>query len=100
MAVDTLTYPLPLPDASELDRDLFAEVFGGAGAYGGEKQNQKSGHFAAQWMLDRPEKARLRPDELSVERVRRAHGRFMIAVTDEQAAQIAPFFSGDASASQ
>jgi hypothetical protein len=37
----------------------------------------------------------LRPGELTMERIRHARGKFVIAVTDEQAAEIAPFFEGD-----
>ncbi len=97
---DTMSYTQTPSIASELGSQLFDEFYGEEGAYGQPQQNQKAGHFVVQWMLDRPEKAKLRPDELSVERVRRAHGRFMIVVTDEQAEQIAPFFRGDISSSQ
>lgn len=37
----------------------------------------------------------LSPGELTMERIRHAHGRFVIAITDEQASEIAPFFEGD-----
>jgi hypothetical protein len=95
---DTMSYTRTPAVEDEQGFQLFNEFYGEASQ---PQQNHKRyGRFIAQWMLDRPEKARLRPDELSVERVRRTHGKFMIQVTDEQAQQIAPFFRGDASASQ
>lgn len=104
MAIDIATHnllPAPPADTSEQDQgSWFAEDLNEAGPYGLGKQNQRAAHFVVQWMLDRPAKAMLHPDELTVERVRRERGRFMISVTDEQAEKIAPFFRGDASAPQ
>jgi hypothetical protein len=95
---DMMPYTQTPPVEDEQGFQLFNEFYGEASQ---PQQNQKPyGHFIMQWMLDRPEKTRLRPDELSVERVRRARGKVMIQVTDEQAEQIAPFFRGDTSASQ
>jgi hypothetical protein len=91
MAIDVMGYGAILPSLQETEPGPWdEEVFG----------QPQVGHFWAQWMLERPKKERLRPDELTMERVRRSRGRFMLVVTDEQAAQIAPLFRGDAPSSQ